>query len=101
MVYLMMDQKKNCNLVKVGLSRKLNDRRAAYYSLNPMAIMRSSCAGTEAAENACRDTLKKLGKRIKGTEWFIVSDEVFEKLYNEGMGFFYASRKITFNESFT
>lgn len=101
MVYLMMDQKKNCNLVKVGLSRKLNDRRAAYYSLNPMAIMRSSCSGTEAAENACRDTLKKLGKRIKGTEWFIISDEIFEKLYNEGMGFFYPNKKITFNESFT
>ena len=101
MIYLMMDQKKNCNLVKVGLSRKLNDRRADYYSLNPMAIMRSSCSGTEAAENACRDTLKKLGKRIKGTEWFIVSDEIFEKLYNEGMGFFYSNRKITFNEKFT
>ena len=99
MLYLMMDQKKNCNLVKVGESRKVNDRRSNYKSHNPFAIMRSTCAGTEYEEAKCHSMLYRLGQRVSGTEWFIVSDEVFAMLYREGMGYFYPeNKKIYFHE---
>lgn len=101
MLYLMMDQKKKCNLVKVGESRQLNNRRSNYKSHNPFAIMRSTCAGTENEEYKCHCILYKIGQRVPGTEWFIVSDVVFEMLYQQGMGYFFPEKKnIYFNENF-
>ena len=101
MLYLMMDQKKNYNLVKVGESRQLDNRRSNYKSHNPFAIMRSTCAGTESEERKCHTMLYTLGQRVTGTEWFIVSDEVFTMLYNYGMGYFFPEKKkIYFHEIF-
>lgn len=101
MLYLMMDQKKDCNLVKVGESRHLDARRSSYKSHNPFAIMRSTCAGTEPQEKQCHSKMYSLGKRIPGTEWFVVSDEVFAMLYQQGMGYFFPKgRNIYFNEKF-
>lgn len=99
MLYLMMDQKKNYNLVKVGESRQLDNRRSNYKSHNPFAIMRSTCAGTEAEERKCHSMLYNLGQRVTGTEWFIVSNETFTMLYNYGMGYFFPEKKkIYFHE---
>ena len=79
-------------LVKVGFSdrsAKLRHRRAAYRSHNPRAIMRSSCAGNTAEERSCHCSLSAAGgSRILGTEWFVVSQELFDELYNKGMGYF-------------
>lgn len=101
MLYLMMDEKKKCNLVKVGESRQLNKRRRSYKTHNPCAIMRSTCAGTEMQETLCHMKLNKIGKRILNTEWYMVSDEIFTKLYEEGMGFFFPTGKnIYFDEMF-
>jgi hypothetical protein len=89
MLYLMMDKTDKEYLVKVGFSDRqnnLNNRRKAYYSYNPRAIMRSSCAGNTAMEQECRiDLIKWGGTRIKGTEWFIISEELFWELYKKGM----------------
>lgn len=102
MVYLIMDKTVRGNLVKVGESRDLTSRRRNYKSHNPYAIMRSSCAGTESQERKAHSILVKFGgKRIKGTEWFEVSDEVFQTLYEKGMGAFFPQQNpIHFHENF-
>ena len=89
-LYLMMDKTDKENLVKVGFSDGgTSKRRRQYYGYNPRAIMRSSCAGSRSMENTCRKILEEQGaRRIKGTEWFVVSNELFEKLYNGGMTYF-------------
>ena len=87
MLYLMMDNLANSHLVKVGYSdgtKTLSKRRKSYYSHNPKAIMRSTCAGSRDMENACHQTLSELGIRISGTEWF----EVPEFLFNQEVGSF-------------
>lgn len=90
MLYLMMDKRNGEYLVKVGFSnRKIENRRSAYYSYNPLAIMRSTCAGSSAMEKECHYSLTKWGGiRIKGTEWFVVSESLFNKLYEKGMSAF-------------
>lgn len=100
MLYLMMCESNGKNLVKVGESRDLISRRKSYKSHNPLAIMRSSCAGTEIAEDYCHKELAKLGTRIKGTEWFVVSDTVFSYLYTVGMKAFFTDRNIYLDEEF-
>lgn len=89
MLYLMMNKCDNQFLVKVGYSdgtKNLKTRRKAYYSYNPTAIMRSSCAGSRGAESVCRTLLVEMGGiRITGTEWFSVAPLVYNKLYNEGL----------------
>ncbi len=90
MLYLMMNKTDTEYLVKVGYSKGgVTQRRAQYYGYNPRAIMRSACAGSRSMETGCRaDLVKWGGVRIKGTEWFIVSAELFEKLYQKGMSAF-------------
>ena len=93
-------KKKDCFLVKVGESRQLNNRRRNYKSHNPFAIMRSSCAGTESQEKDCHLKLYLIGKKVSGTEWFIVNEECFNELYQKGMGYFFTDRNIYFDEIF-
>ena len=105
MLYLMMSKTNGLYLVKVGYSHgtaNLRNRRSSYYSYNPLAIMRSSCAGSRELENDCRNQLTKNNcTRIKGTEWFITPKEVFDVLYSKGMGAFYPNHKpIHFLEEF-
>lgn len=92
MLYLMMDKGAGYNLVKIGYSdglRKLHQRRGAYFSYNPRAIMRSSCAGSRQQELESRAKLVEMeARRIPSTEWFEVSDEVFQLLYEKGMEVF-------------
>ena len=68
MLYLMMDKRENSNLVKVGVTRQITSRRSQYKSHNPFAIMRSSCAETEAKESQCHTDLYMISKNILGTE---------------------------------
>lgn len=102
MLYLMMCKNNgNKNLVKVGVTRQLSARRHQYKSHNPYAIMRSSCAGTENQEIKCHSMLLKMGKRVRGTEWFEVSDEVFQNIYKQGMKIFFPNHSpIYFDEEF-
>lgn len=101
MLYLMLMQSdKNC-YAKVGYSKGgVANRRRAYKTHNPAAIMRSSCAGAE--ESLCRKKLTDMGGiRVKGSEWFIVSRAAYQKLYDEGMAIFKPKQKpIYFNEQF-
>lgn len=87
MLYLMMQKTDSECLVKVGYSKGgTSQRRRTYRSHNPRAIMRSSCAGSTAMEASCRsDLIQWGGVRITGTEWFTVSPELFQTLYQEGM----------------
>jgi hypothetical protein len=106
MLYLMMNKSDKELLVKVGFSdrpAKLRQRRLAYRSYNPRAIMRSSCAGNTAEEHNCHCTLSAAGgSRILGTEWFVVSQELFDELYNKGMGYFKPNyQPIHFLEEFS
>lgn len=97
----MMDKRGDVNLVKVGKASNIPKRRANYRTHNPLAIMRSSCAGTSNAEQRCHEKLNQVGKRVPRTEWWIVSEEIFRKLYKEGMGYFFPNHQpIHFNEEF-
>ena len=99
----MMDKTDKEYLVKVGFSNgETTRRRRQYRTYNPRAIMRSSCAGSTSMEARCHQDLIKLGGiRIGGTEWFVVSAELFNKLYNEGMSVFRPNHKpIHFLETF-
>ena len=100
MLYLMMDESCGKLLVKVGETRDLKSRRRSYKSHNPLAIMRSSCAGTEIAEEYCHKELAKLGERVPRTEWFVVSETVFNYLYTMGMKAFFTDRNIYMEEEF-
>lgn len=101
MLYLMLMQSNENYYAKVGYSKGgVANRRRAYKTHNPAAIMRSSCAGAE--ESLCRKKLKDMGGiRVKGSEWFIVSRAAYQKLYDEGMAVFKPNQKpIHFNEQF-
>lgn len=104
MLYLMMCQGKEKNMVKVGLTqdRSCERRRKEYRTHNPLAIMRSRCAGTNGAEKDARAFLtEKGGVREEGSEWFCVSDEVFDNLYKQGLGYVFPKVKnIYFEEDF-
>ena len=102
MLYLMLDMHNGTKLAKVGVTRRaLRQRRSQYKTHNPLAIMRSSCAGTEGQEGRCQTVLFSKGTRIRGTEWAIVSDELFSELYEKGMGYFYPNHSpIHFHERF-
>ena len=101
MLYLMMDKKSDKYLVKIGVTRNLRQRRNNYKSHNPFAIMRSSCAGTEADERRCHLILLKIGKRVTGTEWFEINEKDFDTLYSAGMRYFKPNHNpIYFNEKF-
>ena len=90
MLYLMMQKADGEYLVKVGFSHGgTSQRRSSYRSHNPRAIMRSSCAGSTSMERSCHYQLTNEGaQRIVGTEWFVVTPELFTVLYNEGMKHF-------------
>ena len=104
MLYLMMSTTHTKFLVKVGFSngvRSLNNRRKAYYSHNPGAIMRSTCAGSVSMECQCHSQLSTIGNRISGTEWFEVSEKIFDELYEKGMSYFRPNQQpIHFLEEF-
>jgi len=86
MLYLMLDKGDGRYFVKCGFSsspkRRLND----YTTHNPTAIMRSTCAGTRSTELLARKTLASMSIcRIKSSEWFEVTQEVFNLFYAKGM----------------
>jgi hypothetical protein len=91
MLYLMMSETNKKFLVKVGFSNgtvNLHKRRKSYYSHNPGAIMRSTCAGTLSMETKCHVQLGRIGNRIVGTEWYEIPKEIFDELYEKGMAYF-------------
>lgn len=103
MLYLMLDKRNNQFFAKVGMAKRPSERRRAYSTHNPCAIMRSTCAGTGNEENLCRSALSKRSiRRIGSTEWFEVTEEVFTLLYENGMGFLRPKQKpIHFLEKFS
>lgn len=105
MLYMMMNKCNGKHLVKIGFSDRQNHlrtRRKAYYSYNPTAIMRSSCAGNTEMEKACRVLLTEWGgTRIQGTEWFVIPEQLFNELYVKGMAAFRPNHQpIYFLEEF-
>lgn len=104
MLYLMLDDKGDRYLAKVGYSDRSNisNRRQTYYSHNPLAIMRSKCAGGRDEEITARQKLEKAAlARIKGTEWFVITEQLYDELYDKGMQYFYPntmSKKVYFPE---
>jgi hypothetical protein len=102
MLYLMLQKGNNEYLAKVGFTSDVNKRRYSYRSHNPRAIMRSCCAGQPTHEGSCHYKFSLNGaKCVDGTEWYSVSKEMFDKLYEQGMGFFREKHKpIHFMEKF-
>ena len=74
MLYLMMENSNGKYYVKVGEASRPKERRKAYKTHNPTAIMRSTCAGKKAEEKAARLILDKLGTRVQGSEWYEVNE---------------------------
>jgi hypothetical protein len=103
MLYLMLQKSDDMYLAKVGYTGAgISTRRRAYKTHNPLAIMRSSCAGPVSMESSCHYAMQKAGGyRINGTEWYVISKEFFDKLYEKGMGYFRPNHKpIHFLEVF-
>ena len=87
MLYLMLDKRENHYYAKVGLAKKPRERRRAYATHNPCAIMRSTCAGMGNEEVICQNKLSRMSIcRIKSTEWYEIDKKTFEYLYTYGMG---------------
>ena len=95
MLYLMLQKGNNEYLAKVGFTRDVNKRRYSYRSHNPRAIMRSCCAGQQTHESSCHYKFTFSGAQcVDGTE-------LFDKLYEKGMGYFRENHKpIHFMEKF-
>lgn len=102
MLYLMLHKGDNEYLAKVGFTSDVDKRRYSYRSHNPRAIMRSCCAGQITHESSCHYKFSLNGaKCVNGTEWYSVPKELFDKLYEQGMGFFREKHKpIHFMENF-
>lgn len=87
MLYLMLDKRENHYYAKVGLAKRPRERRRAYATHNPCAIMRSTCAGTGNEEAICQNKLSQMSIcRIGSTEWYEIDKRTFEYLYTYGMG---------------
>lgn len=87
MLYLMLDKRENQYYAKVGLAKRPRERRRAYATHNPCAIMRSTCAGMGNEEAICQNKLSQMSIcRIGSTEWYEVDKRTFEYLYTYGMG---------------
>lgn len=87
MLYLMLDKREKQYYAKVGLAKRPKERRRAYATHNPCAIMRSTCAGTGNEETICQSKLSQMSiARIGSTEWYEVDKQTFEYLYTYGMG---------------
>lgn len=85
MLYLMMENSNGKYYVKVGEASRPKERRKAYKTHNPTAIMRSTCAGKKAEEKAARLILDKLGTRVQGSEWYEVNEKIYNEFYNKGL----------------
>ena len=101
MLYLIL-QKSECK-VKVGYSSQrgrngILARMKAYKTHNPSFICRSYCRGGREDEKYCHNILCDLGTKEKGSEWVEIPKEIYDELYNKGMGYFYNKIPITFLE---
>ena len=94
MLYLMLDKRENHYYAKVGLAKKPRERRRAYATHNPCAIMRSTCAGMGNEEVICQNKLSRMSIcRIKSTEWYEIDKQTFEYLKRTNID------DITFNKA--
>lgn len=100
MLYLMMDKASDGYFVKVGQAKRPKERRKAYTTHNPTAIMRSTCAGTDTEERHCHKILEQLGTKVGKGEWYRVPLPIFNKLYLNGMNYFYPKKKAHDKEYF-
>lgn len=101
MVYIVVDKKAdNVYLAKPGVTRHLGERKSGYHTHNPLAKMVCACAGTESAEKYCFSYLQNLGaRRITGTEWFYITEEMYNAILQLGMEFFpkFRGQRMTWN----
>ena len=86
MLYMVFDEKANVKLVKVGRAKNISERVGGYITHNPLAEMRWKSQGTASEEMYARSQLFNLGaKRVQPrSEWLIVSEELYQELYNKG-----------------
>lgn len=74
-------------LIKVGVSRNVNQRLNAYKTDNPSALLISTTAGVNPQERNCHSFLSQNGKCYQG-EWYEVNFDFFSKCITEGFAFF-------------
>lgn len=70
-------------LIKIGLSRQLNQRIYSYKSDNPSALLIATTAGTESAEKSYHYLLSKQGHCYQG-EWYEVNKQFFDNCLKNG-----------------
>ena len=105
MLYLNQDKSENKYYVKVGYTSQRGERgilarMSQYKTHNATVICRSYCRGTRADEKHCHNILYDLGTKQKGSEWVEVSPQLFQQLYDKGMGYFYDRIPIHFLENY-
>ena len=103
MLYLMLDKGDGHYFAKCGITTSPKKRLYNYKTHNPTAIMRSTCAGTGSVEHLAQNVLASMSiRRVNSSEWFEVSKEVFDMLYEKGMGILRPNQKpIHFIEKYS
>ena len=95
MIYLAMQKSGDRYVVKVSATgRRISCEKDTLKQNNPLAIIRSSCAGKAAQAYIAEQELSKLGVRIYRTPWYEVSQGVFELLYENGLKVLRPGQKI-------
>ena len=93
MLYMMFD-KNNC-MVKIGYTSNIEGRKRYYKTHNPSAEMRWKCSGETTQEKKAREDLAQIANtRVGRTEWFEVSDSVYEMLYQSGFECINSRKKV-------
>lgn len=85
MIYMIVDETRTNFYCKIGLTRDISSRQASYRTHSPCATFLCACAGTGKAELEGRDFLSKNGQRVKGSEWFIVSEQFYNECKAKGL----------------
>lgn len=88
MLYMMLDTTRDFYLVKIGYTKDIDRRKAEYKTCNPLAKMVWKCAGSKDLEKAIHSEMASIGKRISGTEWFLITEEDFNTFKKCGFNIF-------------
>lgn len=91
MLYLFIDKKKDCNLIKIGITKDLEQREKSYHTANPLIekIGYLRLDNPQAEKDFHFEMQLSLGfERVSGTEWYKISDPIAEFIEYYGFNAF-------------
>ncbi len=102
MLYLLMDEKKDTTLIKIGKTSNLANREKAYHTTNPLVekISYIKIKKDDIAEKEYHFEMILLGfERVEQTEWFKINSNIAEFIKYYGFNAF-ATTKNYHNVSY-